>query len=368
MGSILESGVLRARNKELSISAATATALCLWNAVAGGYLDCDNVKHAPLIDHMPLLSVPMSVFSLTSSSLGLLLVFKTNSAYARWDNARRVWGDIINKCRSLVRQSNTFFVEDRYPGHGNFRDYRRRAAAETSAFTRCLRCFLRGKEDEENLREELKELGFTPTEIKGYMGAANKQVYALQKLGETIRHYGMAPMDRANMDRILTELCDDVGACERIFKTPIPLVYSRHTARFGGSWLLLLPLAVWGVDGSWNHLGTIPSCAIISFFLLGIEELGSQLEEPFGILPMEAFCDGSIGAALNEMVIAEDEAREKERQLKAAAADSPPAAPTKAETSRGGALPDAKGVVVPVGRAARLWSRVSGGRGAERAA
>ena len=128
------------------------------------------------------------------------------------------------------------------------------------------------------------------------------------------------------------------------------------------------PFRVWGVDGSWNHLGTIPSCAIISFFLLGIEELGSQLEEPFGILPMEAFCDGSIGAALNEMVIAEDEAREKERQLKAAAADSKPAAPTKAETSRGGALPDAKGVVVPVGRAARLWNRVSGGRGTERAA
>ena len=68
----------------------------------------------------------------------------------------------IDQTRGLL-----MFVEDRYPGHGNFRDYRRRAAAETSAFTRCLRCFLRGKEDEENLREELKELGFTPTEIKG---------------------------------------------------------------------------------------------------------------------------------------------------------------------------------------------------------
>ena len=137
----------------------------------------DNVKHGAILEHLPVFSVPLSVFSLTAPSLGLLLVFKTNSAYGRWDNARKVWGDIINKCRSLVRQANTFFIEDRYPGYGNFRDYRRRVAAETSAFTRCLRCFLRGKEDEENLRVELKMLGFEPEEIRGYMNAANKQVW-----------------------------------------------------------------------------------------------------------------------------------------------------------------------------------------------
>ena len=45
-------------------------------------------------------------------------------------SAAQVWGSIINKTRSLVRQGNTFFTEDRYPGYGNFRDYRRRLAAE----------------------------------------------------------------------------------------------------------------------------------------------------------------------------------------------------------------------------------------------
>ena len=79
---------------------------------------------------------------------------------------------------------------------------------------------------------------------------------------------------------------------------------------------MLLPLAVWGVDGSWNHLGTIPSCAIISFFLLGIEELGSQLEEPFGILPMEAFCDGAIYPALTEAVLTDDKKRKLEKEMK----------------------------------------------------
>ena len=183
---------------------------------------------------MPVLSLPFSIFSLTSGSLGLLLVFRTNAAYGRWDDARKGWGSIINNCRSLVRQGNTFFLEDRYPGYGNFRDYRRRVAAETSAFTRCLRTFLRGKADEPNLEVELKALGFTQAEIAGYMGATNRQVYALQKIAETVRYYGMDGRDRERMDQTLSVLMDNVGACERIFKSPTPLVYTRHTSRFVG--------------------------------------------------------------------------------------------------------------------------------------
>jgi predicted membrane chloride channel (bestrophin family) len=335
INSLFESGVLRARYKEIAIVMGFASFLAVWNSIAGGYYDLDNVKQAPLIEHLPVVSVPLSIFSLTAPTLGLLITFKTNQAYARWDNARKVWGDIINKCRSVVRQGNLFFDEDRYPGYGNFRDHRRRLAAETSAFTRCLRCFLRGKSDEPVLALELKLLGFEPDEVDGYMKAANKQVYALQKMSETISCYGADPRDRQNMDNTITTLCDDVGACERIFKTPIPLVYSRHTQRFVGLWLALLPLALWSVDQSWNHLVSIPSSGLIVFFLLGIEELGQQIEEPFGILPIEAFCDGSIGAALNEMVLAEDAKRVRVAKMAMAATpaiaeESPAPAPAPA--------------------------------------
>ena len=86
-------------------------------------------------------------------------------------------------------------------------------------------------------------------------------------------------------------------------------MYTRHLSRFVGTWLGLLPLAIYGVDPSWNHLLTIPSCALITFFLIGVEELGLQIEEPFSILPLEAFCDASIGNVLTEMVLSEDKAR-----------------------------------------------------------
>merc|ERR1711879_646601 len=99
-------------------------------------------------------------------------------------------------------------------------DGRRRVAAETSAFTRCLRCFLRGLVDAPKLERELKDLGFTPKEVAGYMSAKNRQVYAIAKIGATVRNAGLPPIDRSRMDETLSQLTDDIGACERIFKTP----------------------------------------------------------------------------------------------------------------------------------------------------
>ena len=52
-------------------------------------------------------------------------------------------------------------------------------------------------------------------------------------------------MDRARIDATITILGDLTGACERVFKSPIPLVYTRHTARFLTSFLALMPLALW---------------------------------------------------------------------------------------------------------------------------
>lgn len=80
-------------------------------------------------------------------------------------------------------------------------------------------------------------------------------------------------------------------ACERLFSSPVPLVYTRHTARFLSSYLLLLPLALWPqFADSWNHIATIPTSAVLATFLFGIDELAVQLEEPFSILPLEALC------------------------------------------------------------------------------
>jgi predicted membrane chloride channel (bestrophin family) len=88
--------------------------------------------------------------------------------------------------------------------------------------------------------------------------------------------------------------------------SPVPIFYARHVSRFTSVWLLLLPLALYDPFATtWNHIGLIPASAGLALFLFGIEELATQMEEPFSILPMQAFCD-KIGNWCNEIVSFED--------------------------------------------------------------
>lgn len=82
------------------------------------------------------------------------------------------------------------------------------------------------------------------------------------------------------------------GICDKIYSSPVPLVYTRHTARFLSLWALLLPFALYSVfSGTSEELAVLPGSAILAFFLFGVDELAMQLEEPFSILPMQTFCD-----------------------------------------------------------------------------
>lgn len=52
----------------------------------------------------------------------------------------------------------------------------------------------------------------------------------------------------------------------------------RHTCRFLIVWLTSLPMGLWEQCG-WS---VVPITAMIALLLLGIEEIGVQIEEPFG--------------------------------------------------------------------------------------
>merc|ERR1711935_1064404 len=88
--------------------------------------------------------------------------------------------------------------------------------------------------------------------------------------------------------------------------SPVPIFYNRHVARFLFVWLSFLSFALFDpFKETWNHVMMIPATAILSLFMFGIEELATQMEEPFTILPMQAFCD-KIGNWCNEIVSWED--------------------------------------------------------------
>merc|ERR1719424_857150 len=102
-----------------------------------------------------------------------------------------------------------------------------------------------------------------------------------------IKQMEIGPMERFTMEMNMTRLVVNVGACERILGTPIPLGFTIHAGRYLMIWLFLLPLALQSTLG----MGTAGGISVLAFGLLGIEDVGIMLEEPFEVLPLEAMCN-----------------------------------------------------------------------------
>lgn len=90
-------------------------------------------------------------------------------------------------------------------------------------------------------------------------------------------------------------LYDALGSCERILGTPLPLAYTRHTSRFLVMWLTMLPLGLFHAIGWW----AVPVQTFISFLLLGVDEIGVSIEEPYSILSLESF-GGALERSLKD--------------------------------------------------------------------
>ena len=162
----------------------------------------------------------------------------------------------------------------------------------TWAFVRAMKRHLSPeKEDELAFQREVYEK-LPKKQAEMIIAAAHRPNRALQDLSYAIDDLPMHFMRKNEIHRAVTIFEDDLGSSERILTSPVPLFYSRHLARFLGVWIFLLPFGTYDAFGnSWNHLALIPATTVISTMLFGIEEIGTQLEEPFTVLPMQAFCD-----------------------------------------------------------------------------
>ena len=93
------------------------------------------------------------------------------------------------------------------------------------------------------------------------------------------------------LDQNVQLLVDYCGSCERIQRTPMPFAYMVHLRRVILLYCYSLPLALVRDYDWW----TIPATLFVAFVMLGIEEIGVEIENPFGEddndLPLEAFCE-----------------------------------------------------------------------------
>lgn len=226
-------------------------------------------------DHlwMPL-EAPSTVHSLVGVALGLLLVFRTNASYDRFWEGRKLWGSIVNETRNLARHSHALIK----PGAPTLHEEILRLAI---AFPYACMNLLRG---------------VLPADPGHPLHGAQHPPLAISvRITELLRDAQkggvLSEYARVAADQNLQLLIDCIGACERIHKTPLPFAYVVHLRRALLLYCLSLPFVLVKDFGT---IWTLLAVTFVSLIFFGIEEIGVQIEDPFGLddndLPLEAIC------------------------------------------------------------------------------
>ncbi len=208
--------------------------------------------------------------SLLGFVISLLLVFRTNSAYDRWWEGRKLWGDLVNNSRNLMMKINAFLPDDQKELKNNFRIL-------ISNYAIALKDHLRGGFKEEELEEhpnlriiDLKQSNHTPNKIA-------QQLYI--EADKLVKQKLISEEKFIVLNEELRSFTNVVGACERIKKTPIPYSYSSFIKRIIFLYIITLPLGLIH-DLKW---ATIPIVLFVFYAFGSLELLAEEIEDPFGV-------------------------------------------------------------------------------------
>lgn len=230
-------------------------------------------------------SFPILASLIPNIVLGLLLVFRTNTAYERFWEGRKLWGSLVNTVRNLARQIWVVVIEKE---EGD-RQAKLKTLYLLVAFATATKLHLR----EEKINVELKQL-VTPSQYEKLQQANNPPLEIAFWIDDYLQLQHQR--DRLNiyqlttLQQLLSVMVDNLGGCERILKTPMPLAYNIHLKQLLLIYCLTLPFQLVS-DLGW---ATGFMVALISFTLFGIEEIGIEIENPFGHdsndLPLDTIC------------------------------------------------------------------------------
>ena len=237
----------------------------------------------------------IAMHSLLGIVLGLFLVFRTNSAYDRWWEGRRLWGSLVNNTRTLSIKLNAFLNPADAEG-------RRWFSAMIVNLVLSINDHLRGGgqmfdlDMDPKTLAELRRSGHPPNFIVSLMYKRITQMY----------HDKIITGDQLFIvDKEVKEFTDIYGACERIKNTPIPYSYTMFIKKFIFIYVITLPFAFVTTSG---YL-TIPVVIVIMYVLLSVELIAEEIEDPFGgdvnDLPMDELASkirGNVREILGQSV------------------------------------------------------------------
>lgn len=201
--------------------------------------------------------------------LGLFLVLRTNTAYDRWWEGRKLWGRLVNDTRQLAIKFSVFLPEDAKEDREFFR---RMIPNVAFAMKEHLRdSILVGEMDP--ITEENKQRIIAS---KHRPNMINKLLY--ERVMKCRKEDKLTPEQLFILDKEIKGFTDIIGACERIKSTPIPYSYSMFIKKFLFIYAVTLPVSfMWQL-----HYWTVPLVMLAFYFLVSIELISEEIEDPFG--------------------------------------------------------------------------------------
>jgi len=237
-------------------------------------------------------SFPILEILIPNIVLGLLLVFRTNTAYERYWDGRKSWGSMITSTRNLARQI-LVTIQNHPDDQEKIAPEKVEALNLLAAFAIACKLHLR----HEPINSELNSL-LTPAQYQSLQTMNHPPLgimFWLSEYLQTSYKQGFLHIYQLNsMGILVNTLVESIGACERIQNTPIPLAYAIHLKQLLLIYCLSLPFQMVEQVGWLTPI----LVALISFTLLGIEEIGVQIEDPFGRdandLPLDLICNNIL--------------------------------------------------------------------------
>ena len=229
------------------------------------------------------LELPLALFG---TALALFIGFAVNAAYARWWEARGLWGAMINASRNLARQVLAFCDESEAGAQAGLGRTMVRAQI---ALVHVLRTGLRGQP----IAPEVAV--YLAAEQRDALGAvANRPsliLFGQSRMATRALDAGM--MDayaRVRIETTLADIANAQGGMERIKATPLPSQYRFYPLVFTHVFCVLLPFAVVSDLGLYTPLGS----TLVSLMFLAALRIGLDLMDPFADdiydVPMTAIC------------------------------------------------------------------------------
>jgi putative membrane protein len=232
------------------------------------------------------LDFPSLPVTLAGSALVLFLSLRNNAAYARWWEARTLWGAVVNSSRTFARQAFTMVAAAQ--GDLGADAFRHGLVMRQITYANALRFHLL-KQRPDGMLDDLDEI--ERPALTAHTNIPNAILMRnAQDLAKAVKDGALGAYERVMIEQTLVDLSNAQGGLERIRNTPLPKQYEHYPRLFVTAFCVLLPL---GLVNSLLVYTPIAS-TLVGFMLMTMEKMGRDLQDPFNNdvhdVPMESIC------------------------------------------------------------------------------